>query len=65
MAYKRTDPKVLLPRIAATLVVALALWWLMGAASIVNPDSRPGWAIGFAILLVSAFLIVRDRHRNA
>jgi hypothetical protein len=65
MAYRRADPKVFLPRTAATLVVALVLWSLMGFPSIANPNSRVGWAVGFAIVLVSAFLIVRDRRRNA
>jgi hypothetical protein len=65
MAYRRTNPAILLPRIAATLVVALVLWWLSGFLPIANSNSHVGYSVGLAIVLVSAILMLKDWRRNA
>jgi hypothetical protein len=65
MAYRRANPTILLPRIAATLAIALVLWWLAGFLPITDANSRVGFSVGLAIVAVSAVLLLRDWRRNA
>jgi hypothetical protein len=65
MAYRRANPSILLPRIAATMAVALVLWWLAGLLPITAANSRVGFSIGLAVVVVSAFLFLRDWRRKA